>query len=77
MIIPPSKLNPDVLNNILEEFITREGTDYGQQELNLQEKVDRLYPKIMTEEVLIVFDERLQNIQLLNKEDYVPGEYNE
>ena len=77
MIIPPSQLNPDVLNNILEEFITREGTDYGQQELNLQEKVARLHPQVMKGEVLIVFDERLQNIQLLSKEDYTLGEYSE
>lgn len=76
MIIPPSQLNPDVLNNILEEFITREGTDYGQQELNLQEKVERLHPQVMKGEVLIVFDERLQNIQLLSKEDYALGEHN-
>lgn len=77
MKIPPSQLNPDVLNNILEEFITREGTDYGQQELNLQEKVERLRPQVMKGEVLIVFDERLQNIQLMSKEDYTLGEHNE
>lgn len=70
MIIPPSKLDNDVLNNILEEFITREGTDYGLEELNLHEKVERLRPQIMKGEVLIVFDDKLQNIQLISKQDY-------
>ncbi|BCD98464.1 YheU family protein [Marinagarivorans cellulosilyticus] len=70
MIIPPSKLDNDVLNNILEEFITREGTDYGLEELNLHEKVERLRPQIMNSEVLIVFDDKLQNIQLISKQDY-------
>ena len=35
MIIPATQLQTDTLTAILEEFITREGTDYGELELNL------------------------------------------
>ncbi|HEY7774611.1 MAG TPA: YheU family protein [Marinagarivorans sp.] len=70
MIIPPAKLDPEVLNSILEEFITREGTDYGLDELNLQEKVAKLYPQVLKGEVLILFDEQYQTLQLINKQDY-------
>lgn len=74
MIIPPSKLPAHTLRNILEEFITRDGTDYGEQELSLEEKVDRLFPQVATGEVLIVFDEALETIQLVHKQDYSPNE---
>lgn len=70
MIIPPSKLPPQTLHNILEEFITRDGTDYGEHELSLEEKVERLLPQIANGEVLIVFDEELESIQLVHKQDY-------
>ena len=70
MIIPPSSLPKDTLNNILEEFITREGTDYGDQELTLKQKLDRLYPQVANGEVLIVFDEALETVQLVHKQDY-------
>jgi uncharacterized protein len=35
MVIPVSQLQEETLNNILEEFITREGTDYGDYEISL------------------------------------------
>lgn len=70
MIIPPTKLDPEVLNSILEEFITREGTDYGHVELSLQEKVSKLYPQVITGNILIFFDEQYETLQLIEKRDY-------
>lgn len=74
MIIPPSKLPAHTLRNILEEFITRDGTDYGEFELSLDEKIERLYPQIQAGEVLIVFDEALESIQLVSKRDYTAND---
>ena len=70
MIIPPTSLSSDTLDGILEEFITREGTDYGLSELSLQQKVERLRPQLMKNEVLIVFDETTEQIQLIPAQDY-------
>ncbi len=70
MIIPPTSLSIDTLDSILEEFITREGTDYGLNELSLQQKVERLRPQLMKNEVLIIFDETTEQIQLIAAQDY-------
>lgn len=70
MIIPPNQLSPDALQGVLEEFIGREGTDYGEQELSLADKVERLRPQVMRGEVLIVFDEFLETLTLMRREDY-------
>lgn len=70
MIIPPNQLSEDALQGVLEEFIGREGTDYGEQELTLDEKVARLRPQVARGEVLIVFDEFLETLTLMRREDY-------
>lgn len=71
MVIPVSQLQEETLNNILEEFITREGTDYGDYEISLQQKVDRLKRQIVQGDVVIVFDSVLESVNLMTKKDYV------
>lgn len=70
MIIPHHRLSADVLQAIMEEYISREGTDYGADELSLQQKVERLLPQVKSGEVLIVFDEISESVQLVSKHDY-------
>ena len=40
--VPLRRLDAAVLSAMLEEFATRDGTDYGLRELALEEKVDNL-----------------------------------
>ena len=37
--VPYDSLNPDTLRAVVEEFITRNGTDYGEREKTLEQKV--------------------------------------
>lgn len=69
MIIPPASLSSTALTAILEEFIGREGTDYGETELSLQQKIQLLQPQVLRGDVLIVFDEELETINLIAKKD--------
>ncbi|SUH86409.1 Uncharacterised protein family (UPF0270) [Salmonella enterica subsp. enterica serovar Typhimurium] len=39
MIIPWQGLAPDTLDNLIESFVLREGTDYGEHERSLEQKV--------------------------------------
>lgn len=73
MIIPYQRLSADVLKSVIEEYISREGTDYGEYELSLDQKVQRLLPQVHSGEVLIVFDEVTESVQLLPKGDYAQG----
>jgi len=70
MIIPPNSLDSNTLDAVLENFITQEGTDYGEVELSLHEKLERLKPQVHRGEVLIVFDEFSETLRLITKEDY-------
>ena len=69
MIIPPERLDQATLNAILEEYITREGTDYGEVELSLEEKLAGLRPQILSGEVKIVLDETSESISLVPSQD--------
>jgi hypothetical protein len=39
VIVPYTRLSPPTLRALLEEFVTRDGTDYGVVERSLDEKV--------------------------------------
>ena len=42
LVIPAEQLSADALQGLIEEFITREGTDYGEVEWSLDQKVAQL-----------------------------------
>lgn len=69
MIIPPEKLATESLRGIVESFIIRDATDYGHRELDLDEKVNRLLPQVISGEVVIVYDETTESVNLIPKAD--------
>lgn len=57
MIIPPDQLTPDTLNALIEEFVTRDGTDYGEEEVSLAEKVQEVRVMLASGQAVILFSE--------------------
>lgn len=66
--IPPQQLQPEVLRSVLEEFITREGTDYGQREFTLEEKVSQLQLQLEQRKVVLVFDPESESCTLIPRD---------
>lgn len=54
--VPHTALDPDTLKAVIESFILREGTDYGERELSLEDKVARVLSLLERGEAKIVFD---------------------
>ena len=54
--VPHTALASDVLRGVLESFILREGTDYGERELSLDDKVERVMRLLERGDARIVFD---------------------
>jgi uncharacterized protein YheU (UPF0270 family) len=54
--VPLQKLDGAVLQSLLEEYASRDGTDYGARELTLDEKVSRLHGQLERGELFIVYD---------------------
>ncbi|MGI1678356.1 MAG: YheU family protein [Cellvibrionaceae bacterium] len=71
MIIPHERLAPETLKSLIESFITREGTDYGFGEVSLESKVNQVTGQIQKSEVVIVFDDQSDSINLMPREDAI------
>ena len=65
MRIPYEKLSADVLNGIIQEFVLREGTEYGAHEVTLEEKVSQVKRQLERGEVCIIFDERDESCNIV------------
>jgi len=39
MLVPHQDLDPDTLSSLIESIVLRDGTDYGEVEMSLDEKV--------------------------------------
>ncbi|OOS00791.1 hypothetical protein B0187_00375 [Haemophilus paracuniculus] len=71
MIIPWQQLEPTTLNNVLDSFILREGTDYGVRELSLAEKRERLLNQLKADKVVIVWSELHQSLDIKDKKSFL------
>ncbi len=54
--IPYKRLAPEALRGLVEEFVTRQGTDYGAREKTLEDKVSDVMRQLERGEAKIVFD---------------------
>lgn len=73
MLIPYNMLEADTLTRLLEDFVSREGTDNG-DETPLTTRVERARKALHKGQALIVFDPESQQCQLMLKEQ-VPREW--
>jgi uncharacterized protein len=65
IVIPHRELSPEALRGVLESFVLREGTDYGEREVSLDRKVAQVLKQLERGEAHIVFDAILQSIDIV------------
>ncbi|MDG1163875.1 MAG: YheU family protein [Porticoccaceae bacterium] len=68
--IPANRLSAEILTAIIEEFILREGTDYGAQEAGMDNKIAQVHRQLARGDVLITFDPATENCTLLTKHQF-------
>ncbi len=73
MLIPQQLLEADTLTRLIEDFVTRDGTDNG-DETPLETRVLRVRRALDKGEAVIVFDPESEQCQLAMKRD-VPREW--
>ena len=67
MIIPYKKLSPEALNGLIEEFVTRSGTDSGYTKNTLEQNIDMVKRQLKRSEVFVVYDENTQTANIVSK----------
>lgn len=70
VVIPYQQLATDTLQSLLEEYATRDGTDYGDLEKSLQQKVDQLNAQLLRKDILIVYDLAAETANILTRQQF-------
>ena len=70
LAIPYQQLSADALDGILEDFVTREGTDYGAQEAGMDNKIAQVRRQLARGDVLMTFDPATENCTLLTRHQF-------
>lgn len=65
------QLSPEALQGVIEEFVTRDGTDYGEIEVSLQTKVAQVLGQLKSKKAVIVFDPETETCNILKSDDPV------
>ena len=67
MEIPWRKLSDEALTAVIEEFVTREGTEYGAEDYSLMEKVAQVRAQLKDGKLGLDFDPDTASCQLFVK----------
>ena len=70
MIVPWQDINPDTLNHLLEEFASRDGTDYGAYETRLADKVAQLEIQLKQKRIVVVYSELHESVNIVPAEQF-------
>jgi uncharacterized protein YheU (UPF0270 family) len=62
--IPWTSLSPTTLRAVIEEFATRDGTDYGERETILPDRVDAVMAQLKQGSVALFFDEESETVTI-------------
>ncbi len=69
LVIPHDDLSPEALQGLLEEYVSREGTDYGHASFSMAQKVSAVRRQLDTGLAVIVFDPTTQSCNIVARED--------
>jgi uncharacterized protein YheU (UPF0270 family) len=64
--VPYTELAPDLLHAVVESYVLREGTDYGEKEFSLAEKVAHVISLLKGGEAQIVFDPETETVSIVS-----------
>ncbi|NWL14761.1 YheU family protein [Pseudoalteromonas sp. Scap03] len=70
MIIPFEQLDKDTLYNLIESYVLREGTDYGEQEFSIESKVAQVNQQLKSGEAMVFFSELHESVTIISKSEF-------
>lgn len=72
--IPWDALDAATLNRLVEEFVTRDGTDYGEQEIAVERKVLQVVDGIKRKQYVILFDTDAESAHVMTRQDWLKAQ---
>jgi uncharacterized protein YheU (UPF0270 family) len=72
LIIPFNELSPEALQGVIQEFVTRDGTDYGESEIPLNTKALQVLNQLHAGKAVIVFDQKTETCNIVPAGEIIP-----
>lgn len=63
--VPYTELSPEALRGVIESFVLREGTEYGERDFSLDQKVAHVERQLERGEAQILFDPASETIDIV------------
>ena len=63
--VPHTELSADALVGVIKEFVLREGTDYGEREFTLEQKIAHVRAQLESGDARILFDPDSASIDIV------------
>lgn len=73
MIVPHRQLSPEALQGLIEEFVSRDGTDYGAVETPLAVKIGQILAQLEQGLCFIVFDDDSNSASIVPRDRLPSG----
>lgn len=61
------QINPDTLNRMIQEFVTRDGADWGDSGCTMEDKVNQVLKQLHSKKIKVVFDLTSQTANLVEE----------
>ena len=65
--IPAERLSPEALISVIDDYILREGTDYGHQDVSIESKRDRVRAELAAGTARITFDPETETCSIVSR----------
>jgi len=70
MIIPLTQISADTLDAIIEDFILREGTDYGLEDIIKKDKIAQVKQQLNSGSAVLVYSELHESVNILPRDQF-------
>jgi uncharacterized protein len=67
VVVPYTELAAELLHAVVESYVLREGTDYGEKEFSLEDKVAHVMGQLKRGQAQIVFDPETESVGITKK----------
>jgi uncharacterized protein len=64
IVVPHEELSAQALHGVIESFVLREGTDYGEREYSLEQKVAQVRAQLERGQARILFDPQSNTVTI-------------
>ncbi|AJF06612.1 YheU family protein [Geoalkalibacter subterraneus] len=63
--VPYGQINPETLRRMIQEFVSRDGADWGDPGCTLEEKVEQVCRQLKNKKARIVYDQKTETVNIV------------